>query len=71
MSGKNGKKPYEMAIKKSVSMPQVLFDRGELRQRELGLSTFSDYIQALMRSDLQRAGERRQQPELVLFDERR
>lgn len=45
------KKSYEMAVKKSVSMPEILFDDGDGRRRELRLSTFSDYVQWLIRRD--------------------
>ena len=45
------KKRYEYAVKKSVSMPEILFDSAERRQHELRLSTMSDYIQHLVRRD--------------------
>lgn len=45
------KKDYEKAIKKSVSMPEILADEAELRRRSLRLGTFSDYIQYLIRND--------------------
>lgn len=51
------KKEYEKAVKKSVSMPGLLLDDAERRQRELRLSTFSDYIQALIRRDTDRRAE--------------
>lgn len=40
-----------MAIKKSVSMPQLLFNKANLKARQNGYSTFSDYIQMLIRKD--------------------
>lgn len=48
------KRAYERAVKKSVSMPELLFDNAHGRQRELQLTTFSDYIQHLIRQDLSR-----------------
>jgi hypothetical protein len=45
------KRPYELAVKKSVSMPEILFDKGCDRMRDLALSQFSDYIQLLIRKD--------------------
>lgn len=48
----NPKKDYEKAVKKSVSMPQIMFDRADRRRQDLTLTTFSDYLQMLMRQDL-------------------
>ncbi len=48
------KKGWERAVKKSVSMPQILLDEADIRRREDRLSTFSDYIQQLIRQDLER-----------------
>lgn len=45
------KRDYEKAIKKSVSMPEIMADEAEDRRRALRLSTFSDYIQHLIRND--------------------
>lgn len=45
------KKEYEKAVKKSVSMPEILADEAETRRRVLRLGTFSDYIQYLIRKD--------------------
>lgn len=45
------KRPHERAIKKSVSMPEILYFAGVDRQRNLRLSTFSDYVQELIRRD--------------------
>lgn len=39
------------AVKRSISAPAELFDQADRRQADLGYSTFSDYIQALMRAD--------------------
>lgn len=50
------KRTYEMAAKKSVSMPQILLDDAEARRQEKRLSTFSDYIQWLIRQDLEASG---------------
>ena len=50
----NSKKTYERAIKKSVSMPEILFDDAERRRRDLRLSTMSDYFQYLVRRDTER-----------------
>lgn len=41
-----------MAVKKSISMPRRWFETGTGRQQMLGLSTFSDYIQHLVRQDV-------------------
>lgn len=48
------KRTYEKAVKKSVSMPSMLFDKGVDRVRQIGYATFSDYIQMLIRQDLER-----------------
>lgn len=53
MNRKPYKKSYERAVKKSVSMPEILFDDAERRRRELRLSTTSDYFQYLVRRDTQ------------------
>jgi hypothetical protein len=45
------KRSYERSVKKSVSMPEILFGKGLDRQRHYGYSTFSDYVQALIRRD--------------------
>jgi hypothetical protein len=45
------KREYEKAVKKSVSMPEIMLDDAEQRRRALRLSTFSDYIQHLIRKD--------------------
>jgi hypothetical protein len=45
------KRTYEKAVKKSVSMPEFLFDHATDRQRQFRLATFSDYIQELIRRD--------------------
>lgn len=47
------KREYEKAAKKSVSMPLLLLDDADRRRRELRLTTFSDYIQELIRRDTQ------------------
>lgn len=45
----------------SISMGHELYARAVARQQELGYSTFSDYIQALIRADsLQRGGHLRE-----------
>lgn len=48
---KGGKPTYERAVKKSVSMPEILFDNGTARMRQYGFSQFSDYVQLLIRRD--------------------
>lgn len=48
------KKKYEMAVNKSISMPEILFDDAIKRMRDLQLSQFSDYMQALVRADVRR-----------------
>lgn len=53
----SNKKSYERAVKKSVSMPEILFDDAERRRHELRLSTMSDYFQWLVRHDTQRQSE--------------
>ncbi len=45
------KRPYERAVKKSISMPVLLHDRAIDKGRQRGFSTFSDYIQDLIRRD--------------------
>jgi hypothetical protein len=45
------KRPHERAIKKSVSMPQLLYYAGVDRQRDGRFATFSDYVQHLIRTD--------------------
>lgn len=45
------KQEYEKAIKKSVSMPGIMFNQAVIRAKARGFSTFSDYIQDLMRHD--------------------
>lgn len=39
------------AEKRSVSAPAELFAQADQRKAQLGYSTFSDYIQALIRAD--------------------
>lgn len=53
MNARIPKKSYERATKRSVSMPEILFDDAERRRRELRLSTMSDYFQYLVRRDTQ------------------
>ena len=52
------KKPYERAVKKSISLPEILLDNGMIRMRERGLTQLSDYVQTLMRADVQSRNER-------------
>lgn len=47
----NEKRVYERAVKKSISMPGMLFDKGTDKARSYGYSTFSDYVQMLIRKD--------------------
>lgn len=37
--------------KRSISAPGSLFAKADVRKEQLGYSTFSDYIQALLRAD--------------------
>lgn len=46
------KRDYEKAVKKCVSMPGILFDKGHDKARRMGFSAFSDYVQNLIRNDL-------------------
>lgn len=46
------KRDYDYAVKKSVSMPEVLFDMASDEARRRGYTTFSDYIQSLLRDAL-------------------
>lgn len=46
-----GKPTYERAVKKSVSMPEILFLNGSARMRQHSLTQFSDYVQLLIRRD--------------------
>lgn len=39
------------AARTTISMPEAVYQRAVERQKALGYSTFSDYIQALLRSD--------------------
>lgn len=39
------------AEKRSISAPRQLFASADARKEMLGYSTFSDYVQALMRAD--------------------
>lgn len=39
------------AEKRSISAPDTLFAQADVRKAQLGYSTFSDYIQALIRAD--------------------
>lgn len=55
MTKTSGKRPYEMAVKKSISMPAMLFDKSTDRQRQHGYTTYSDYLQSLIRNDVQKA----------------
>lgn len=48
------KRSYERAVKKSVSMPELLFEKATDRMRAHNLTKFSDYLQALIRADLER-----------------
>jgi metal-responsive CopG/Arc/MetJ family transcriptional regulator len=50
----NEKRDWERAVKKSVSMPKILLDEAETRRRETRLTTLSDYIQWLIREDVNR-----------------
>lgn len=52
MNTSSDKKQYERAVKKSVSMPEMLFDQANGKRRACQISTFSDYIQGLIRRDL-------------------
>jgi metal-responsive CopG/Arc/MetJ family transcriptional regulator len=45
------KHEYEMAIKRSISMPSIMLDRALDKTRRRGFATFSDYIQDLIRKD--------------------
>jgi len=54
------KPKYEQAVRASVSMPPVLHKFATGKQRERGLSTFSDYIQELIRRDLEEANNRQE-----------
>lgn len=59
MNATTNKKPdYEKAVKRSISMPKLLLDDGERRQRQQRLSTFSDYIQSLIRADVENSSRR-------------
>lgn len=60
------KRHWERAVKKSVSMPEILLDKASDRQRQLTLPTFSDYIQLLIRLDLQQGEARRPSEQLSL-----
>ena len=40
------------AIKKSISLPDVQFAAAQIRWQQLGYTTFSDYLQHLIRQDL-------------------
>jgi hypothetical protein len=44
------------AEKRSISAPSDLYAKADARKEELGYSTFSDYIQALIRADVVKAG---------------
>lgn len=39
-------------VRTTVSIPRKLYDAAQAKQKELGFSTFSDYIQHLMREEL-------------------
>lgn len=45
------------AEKRSISAPAVLFAKADARKEQLGYSTFSDYIQALLRADTLGGGD--------------
>lgn len=45
------KRSYERAVKSSISMPGLLHDKAKNKSRQRGFSTFSDYIQDLIRKD--------------------
>lgn len=53
MTRKTGKTMAERAIKKSISMPMIMFIEAAQLQRELRLPTFSDLCQMLVRDRLQ------------------
>jgi hypothetical protein len=46
------KRSYEMCMKKSISMPEILFDKAEDRMRELGIVQLSHYFQRLVYKDV-------------------
>lgn len=45
------------AIKKSISMPEDIWERADIRRKELGYTTMSAYLQHLARQDLMQQGE--------------
>ena len=49
------KRNYEYAVKRSISMPEVLLGRAVDRQRARGMTKFSAYIQSLVESDLSKS----------------
>ena len=53
---KNTKRDHERCVRTSISMPPALFDRAVDRTRSRGYSTFSDYIQHLLREEDIREG---------------
>lgn len=55
MKNTNEKRSYERAVKKSISLPGMLFDKGTDNARSYGYTTFSDYVQMLIRKDTDRS----------------
>jgi Arc/MetJ-type ribon-helix-helix transcriptional regulator len=51
MSLKRIKRPHEMAVRTTISMPPVIYDAGQERARRRAFASFSDYVQALIRAD--------------------
>jgi len=47
------KKDGERAVRKTVSMPGMMLGEARTRQRQYKLTTFSDYVQLLIRKDTQ------------------
>lgn len=45
------------AEKRSISAPAALFTKADARKEQLGYSTFSDYIQALLHADTLNGGD--------------
>lgn len=45
------KKPHEKVVRTSISLPPDLYDGGVERKKKGSFSTFSDYVQALIRED--------------------
>jgi hypothetical protein len=60
------KRPHELAVRTTISMPPLVFDWGVEGTKQRGSASFSDYVQELIRDDK----KNRQAIQLSLWSER-